>query len=94
LKWLVEIDAAHFGLTDLRGPGQVHADTGTPVSEYGVRRAAYDIKKLPRQRYGPKDRKVTQIRTFSGWPALPDRSTREALRVSMRNLFTDLGIAA
>jgi hypothetical protein len=43
---VLALSASPSGFTSSDLAGQVHAATGKPESEYGARRAAYDIKKL------------------------------------------------
>jgi hypothetical protein len=105
---------------------QVHSITGKPESEYGVRRAAYDLKKLrakgmvrkieKSRRYEVipeglrslsallilREKIIRPLLAASGQPEPQARPAHPAaadhhyenIRVGMRDLFTDLGIAA
>jgi hypothetical protein len=105
---------------------QVHSITGKPESEYGVRRAAYDLKKLrakgmvrkieKSRRYEVipqglrslsallilREKIIRPLLAASGQPEPQARPAHpvaadhhyENIRVGMRDLFTDLGIAA
>ena len=123
---IVALSASPQGFTSSNLVLQVHAMTGQPESEYGVRRAAYDIKKLrakgmvrrigKSRRYEVvpeglrsltallvlREKIIRPLLAASGQPEpqakpanpVPADHHYENLRVGMRNLFTDLGIAA
>src|SRR5665213_2153612 len=123
---VLALSAAPAGFTASDLAGQVHSMSGQPESEYGPRRAAYDIKKLrakgmvrkvgKSRRYEPVPdglRSLTALLTLrekiirpllaASWkpepPAQPANPVPvdhhyESLRAGMRDLFTDLGIAA
>jgi hypothetical protein len=120
------LSASAQGFTSSNLALQVHATTGKPESEYGVRRAAYDIKKLRAKdmvRRMGKSRRYEVVpeglRSLTALLVLREKIIRpllaasrqpephakpanpvpadhhyENLRLGMRHLFTDLGIAA
>jgi len=115
---------AGFTASDLAR--QVHSMSNQPETDYGARRAAYDIKKLrakgmvrkigKSRRYEPvpeglrsltallvlREKIIRPLLAASGQPQpraepanpAPIDHHYESLRAGMRNLFTDLGIAA
>jgi hypothetical protein len=123
---VLALSASPAGFTASQLAAQIHSGTGTPESAYGVRRAAYDIKKLrakgmvrkigKSRRYEPVPdglRSLTAllvlrekiIRPLLAASCQPEPSAKpanpvpidhhyESLRAGMRDLFTDLGIAA
>jgi hypothetical protein len=120
------LSASPAGFTASELATQIHSVTGTPVSEYGVRRAAYDIKKLrakgmvrkigKSRRYEPvpdglrsltallilREKIIRPLLAASRQPEPPAKPANpvpidhhyERLRAGMRDLFTELGIAA
>jgi hypothetical protein len=68
---VLALSAAPAGFTASDLARQINSMTGQPESEYGPRRAAYDIKKTSGEGDGLQDRKVTAIRTSSGGTAIP-----------------------
>ena len=123
---VLALSAAPAGFTSSDLASQVRSANGQSESEYGTRRAAYDIKKLrakgmvrkigKSRRYEPvpeglrsltallvlREKIIRPLLTASGQPeptARPANPTPidyhyESLRVGMRDLFIDLGIAA
>jgi hypothetical protein len=123
---VLALSASPAGFTASDLARQIHSMNGQPESEYGPRRAAYDIKKLQAKgmvrKIGKSRRYETVpegIRTLtallvlrekiirpllaaSGQPEPPAQPANplpidhhyDGLRAGMRNLFTDLGIAA
>lgn len=123
---VLALSASPQGFTSSNLALQIYATTGIAESEYGVRRAAYDIKKLrakgivrrigKSRRYEAnpeglrsltallvlRERIIRPLLAASGQPepqAIPANPGPldhhyEKLRVGMRDLFTDLGIAA
>jgi hypothetical protein len=123
---VLALSAAPAGFTSSDLASQVRSANGQSESEYGTRRAAYDIKKLrakgmvrkigKSRRYEPvpeglrsltallvlREKIIRPLLTASGQPeptARPANPTSidhhyESLRAGMRDLFTDLGIAA
>jgi hypothetical protein len=123
---VLALSAAPTGFTSSDLALQVRSSTGKPESQYGARRAAYDIKKLrakgmvrkigKTRRYEPvpeglrsltalivmREKILRPLLTASGQPEPALRPANptpidhhyEALRAGMRNLFTELGIAA
>jgi hypothetical protein len=123
---VLALSASPAGFTSSDLAQQVHSTSNLKESDYGVRRAAYDIKKLrakglvrkigKSRRYEPvpeglrsltallvlREKIIRPLLTANGQPeptAQPANPTRidhhyESLRVGMRDLFTDLGIAA
>jgi len=123
---VLALSASPAGFTASDVAQQVHSMTGQPESEYGPRRAAYDIKKLrakgmvskigKSRRYETvpegirsltallilRDKVIRPLLAASGQPppsSQPANPTPidhhyEALRASMRDLFTALGVAA
>jgi len=123
---VLALSASPAGFTASELTGQIHSDTGTPESEYGVRQAAYDIKKLrakgmvrkigKSRRYEPvpdglrsltallvlREKIIRPLLAASRQPVPPVKPANpvptdhhyESLRAGMRDLFTELGIAA
>jgi hypothetical protein len=123
---VLALSASPAGFTSSDLAQQVHATSHLPESDYGVRRAAYDIKKLrakgmvrkigQSRRYEPvpeglrsltallvlREKIIRPLLAASGQPEsgrepahpLPIDHHYENLRVAMRDLFSDLGIAA
>ena len=123
---VLALSAAPAGFTASDLAQQVKAQSGATESEYGPRRAAYDIKKLrakamvrkigKSRRYEPvpeglrsltallvlRDKIIRPLLAASAQPEPPAQPANpipmdhhyESLRAGMRNLFTELGIAA
>jgi hypothetical protein len=123
---VLALSASPAGFTASELAGQIHSHTGTPESEYGTRRAAYDIKKLrakgmvrkigKSRRYEPvpdglrsltallvlREKIIRPLLAASRQPNPPAKPANpvpidhhyESLRAGMRDLFTELGIAA
>lgn len=123
---VLALSASPAGFTASDVAQQVHSMTGQPESEYGPRRAAYDIKKLrakgmvskigKSRRYETvpegirsltallilRDKVIRPLLAASGQPPpssqpanpMPIDHHYETLRMSMRDLFTELGVAA
>jgi hypothetical protein len=123
---VLALSASPAGFTASDVARQVHSTTGQPESEYGPRRAAYDIKKLRAKgmvgKLGKSRRYETVpegIRSLTALLILRDKVIRpllaasrqpppssqpanptpidrhyETLRASMRDLFTEFGVAA
>ena len=123
---VLALSASPAGFTASDVARQVHSMSGRPESEYGPRRAAYDIKKLrakgmvskigKSRRYESvpdgirsltallilRDKVIQPLLAASTQPESPTTPAHptpidqhyESLRSRMRELFTDLGIAA
>lgn len=123
---VLALSAAPAGFTSSDLASQVRSANGRPESEYGVRRAAYDIKKLrakgmvrkigKSRRYEPvpdglrsltallvlREKVIRPLLAATGQPeprtkpanSIPIDHHYEIIRAGMRDLFTDLGIAA
>jgi len=123
---ILALSASPQGFTSSNLVLQIGSTTGKPESEYGLRRAAYDIKKLrakgmvrrigKSRRYEVipeglgsltallvlREKIIRPLLAASGQPEPPAKPANpvpadhhyETLRVGMRDLFTDLGIAA
>jgi len=123
---VLALSAAPAGFTASDLARQVHSMSGQAESEYGPRRAAYDIKKLrakdmvrrigKSRRYEPvpdglrsltallvlREKIIRPLLAASVQPEPPAKPANpvpidhhyESLRVGMRNLFIELGIAA
>jgi hypothetical protein len=123
---VLALSASPAGFTASDVARQVHSMSGRPESEYGPRRAAYDIKKLrakgmvskigKSRRYESvpdgirsltallilRDKVIQPLLAASTQPESPATPAHptpidqhyESLRSRMRELFTDLGIAA
>jgi len=123
---VLALSASPAGFTASDLARQVHSMTGQPESEYGPRRAAYDIKKLrakgmvykigKSRRYETapegirsltallvlREKVIRPLLAASGQPEPQTKPAHptpldhryESLRAGMRDLFTELGIAA
>jgi hypothetical protein len=123
---VLALSASPAGFTASDLARQVHAMSGQAESEYGPRRAAYDIRKLrakgmvtrigKSRRYQPvpegirsltallvlREKIIRPLLAASGQPEPPAKPAHptpidhhyESLRAGMRDLFTELGIAA
>jgi hypothetical protein len=123
---VLALSASPAGFTASDLVRQVHSMSGQPESEYGARRAAYDIKKLrakgmvskigKSRRYETvpeglrsltallilREKIISPLLAASGKPQPPSQPIHpipidhhyETLRAGMRDLFTQLGIAA
>jgi hypothetical protein len=123
---VLALSASPVGFTASDLARQIHSMSGQPESEYGSRRAAYDIKKLrakgmvrkigKSRRYEPvpeglrsltallvlREKIIRPLLAASGQPEpsatpahpMPIDQHYESLRVAMRDLFTQLGMAA
>jgi hypothetical protein len=126
MQAVLALAAAPDGFTVTDFARQVRSATGQPTTSYGVRQAAYDLKKLrgkhlitkqgPRRRYAPSADAVRSMTTLlvlrdqvirpllagvrtprqgrppSTWTRLDQHY--QTLRLDLRALFTELGVAA
>jgi hypothetical protein len=67
---VLALSAAPAGFTASDLARQVNSMSGQTESEYGLRRAAYDIKKTSGEGDGLQDQKIAAVRTSSGGTAI------------------------
>jgi DNA-binding transcriptional ArsR family regulator len=123
---VLALSASPVGFTASHLARQIHSMSGQPETDYGPRRAAYDIKKLrakgmvrkigKSRQYEPvweglrsltallvlREKIIRPLLAASGQPEPPAKPAHpmpvdhhyESLRAGMRDLFTELGIAA